>query len=83
VRLLVAGAEADVRSVLAEFPASEFRATSDGIFEVLLKTSDQRVIDRLVDSLRGRSVSVISMSPRRQTLEEAFLDMLERYRSGA
>ncbi len=83
VRFVVAGAEADMRTAVAEYPAAELRPISEGTFEVLLKTGDQREIDRVVDRLRSRAISVISMSPRRQTLEEAFLEMLERYRISA
>jgi ABC-2 type transport system ATP-binding protein len=83
VRFVVAGAESEVQSAVGEPSAAEVRLMPDGTFEVLLKTTDQQAIDQLVDRLRGRAISVISMSPRRQTLEEAFLEMLERYRGGA
>ena len=83
VRFVVAGAETNVRAAVGELAAAEMRPLVGGTFELLLKTVDQPAIDGLVDRLRSRAVSVISMSPRRQTLEEAFLEMIERHRGGA
>jgi len=83
VRMVVGGSEQAVRAALADSTLVDLRAAPNGHFEVLLKTTDQRAIDASVDRLRQNSVSLISMSRNRQTLEEAFLGILERARKSA
>jgi ABC-2 type transport system ATP-binding protein len=80
VRFVVAGAEESVRRSLADVPLADSRAVGADLFEVLLKTADQAVVDHLVDRLRQHGLSPVSMSRSRQTLEEAFLDILARVR---
>jgi ABC-2 type transport system ATP-binding protein len=82
VRIVVAGPLDGVRVALGESSAVEVRALPAEQVEVTVKTGDQRLIDDCVDRLRARSFSLISMSPSRQTLEEAFLEILARSRNG-
>jgi ABC-2 type transport system ATP-binding protein len=83
VRFVVAGGEAELRAALGGQAGFELRPLADGRWEALVQTGDQQLVDRCVDQLRAQGLSVISMSPRRQTLEEAFLDILERGRASA
>lgn len=80
VRLVVAASEAAVRAVLADQRPAQLHATAPNLVEIVLKTADQAVIDRAIDRLRQHSISLVSMSRSRQTLEEAFLQILERLR---
>ncbi len=80
VRLVVAASEAAVRAALADQRPAQLHATAPNLVEIVLKTADQAVIDRAIDRLRQHSISLVSMSRSRQTLEEAFLQILERSR---
>jgi ABC-2 type transport system ATP-binding protein len=83
VRFVVAGSQAALRAALADVRDAESHPLSDGQFALVLKSADQAVVDRVVDRLRASALSIISMSPRRQTLEEAFLGILERARAAS
>jgi ABC-2 type transport system ATP-binding protein len=80
VRMVVVGSEQAVRAALVHAPLADLRAVDADQFEVLLKTADQAAIDGTIDRLRQQAVSLVSMSRSRQTLEEAFLDILGRSR---
>ena len=80
VRVVVAGAEDAARAAAADMPNCQMRLLGPNQFELLLHAPDQSAIDRGIDRLRQGSLSLISMSPSRQTLEEAFLGILKRAR---
>jgi ABC-2 type transport system ATP-binding protein len=80
VRLVVAGSDAQLRAALTGVVGAETRPLGTEQFEILLRAVDQPQIDRAIDQLRGQGLSLISMSPSRQTLEEAFLGILKRAR---
>jgi len=81
VRIAVAGSEPVIRQVAAELSVAEIKPLEGGRFELLLRATDQATIDRAVDRLRAASLSLISMTRSRQTLEEAFLGILQQARS--
>lgn len=81
VRMVVAGPAGTVRAALAESTRDEMRPLGPDQFEVVLRETDQAAIDRAIDRLRGQSISLISMTRKVQTLEEAFLGILEQARS--
>ena len=81
VRMVVAGPAATVRAALADSTRAEMRPLGPDQFEVVLRETDQAAIDRAIDRLRGQSISLISMTRKVQTLEEAFLGILEQARS--
>ena len=83
VRLTVAGPEAAVRRALNGAQAAEPRPLGSDQFEIVLTSADQSTVDALVDRLRAGGLSLISMSPSRQTLEQAFLAILSRARANA
>ncbi len=66
---------------LADSAPLEMRRLGPEVFEVFLPGTDQAAIDRAVDRLRAGSISLISMTRKVQTLEEAFLGILEQARS--
>jgi hypothetical protein len=79
VRIVVAGPESALRAALGE--AAEIRPVGVDQFEVLLRGPDQAAVDRAIDLVRGRSLSLVSLTRRAQTLEEAFLGILQQARS--
>jgi ABC-2 type transport system ATP-binding protein len=82
VRLVVAGAEAAVRAALTDLPNAGLLPLEAHEFAIVLHGADQVAIDRLVDRLRSGGVSLVSMVRTRQTLEQAFLQILEEARLG-
>jgi ABC-2 type transport system ATP-binding protein len=74
----LAGNEADIRAVLALDSATPLLVTDGQQVQVSLTLADQAAVDRAIDALRGRGVSIISMSRPRRTLEEAFLDTVKQ-----
>jgi ABC-2 type transport system ATP-binding protein len=82
VRLVVAGDEGAIRAALAEAHPTEFRLVGVNQFEVLLAGADQAAIDRAVDRVRGGRLSLVSLTRKTQTLEQAFLTILEQARAG-
>ena len=81
VRMVAAGGESAVRVALSGAPVAEIRPLEPDRFEIWLKTRDQAVVDAAIDRLRQHAVSVVSLARDRQTLEEAFLSILERARA--
>jgi ABC-2 type transport system ATP-binding protein len=91
VRLVVAGDERGLQAAVADMQGAdmqgadargaEIRPLGPQQFELLLHAPDQATIDRVIDRLRHNGLSLISMSPARQTLEEAFLGILKRARN--
>jgi ABC-2 type transport system ATP-binding protein len=80
VRIVVAADEHLVRQAFVGTAAAEIRASGPAQCDVLLKTGEQAAVDAAVDRLRQSGISLISMSRGRQTLESAFLAILERSR---
>jgi hypothetical protein len=72
-----------LHSALNGAPDTETRPLGTDQFEILLRGADQLRVDAAIDRLRGAGLSLISMSPSRQTLEEAFLGILKRAREKA
>jgi ABC-2 type transport system ATP-binding protein len=84
VRLVVAGAEEQLHQALAGRDALQgTRPLGPRQFEILLHATDQAAIDGTIDRVRDAGMSLISLSPTRQTLEEAFLNILKRARATA
>jgi ABC-2 type transport system ATP-binding protein len=73
--LTVSGPEAAIRGALALY---SFQCTPSGSdqFQLAVRLSDQPAVDRCVDELRRQGVSIVSLGRRRDTLEEAFLDIV-------
>ncbi len=61
----------DESSIISWAPAGEKR------FNAGLRLSDQQDVDRAVDRFRQAGVSICRMTPRRLTLEEAFLKLIQ------
>ena len=64
--------------MLAIDSATPLVVTDSEQVQVALTLADQAAVDRAVDALRARGVSIVSMSRPRRTLEEAFLDTVRQ-----
>jgi ABC-2 type transport system ATP-binding protein len=78
VELKVTGPEQKIRSALAPRVITEWTVVSADEFQVSVKLSDQSAVDQCIDALRRDGVSILSLSRRRDTLEEAFLGIVSQ-----
>jgi ABC-2 type transport system ATP-binding protein len=76
VELTVIGTEQQVRSTFAARVIAEWTVVVPNEFHVAVRLHDQAAVDQCIDELRRGGVSIISLSRRRDTLEEAFLDIV-------
>ncbi|HJT36271.1 MAG TPA: ABC transporter ATP-binding protein [Pirellulales bacterium] len=82
VTWVLSGDESDIRTVLALDPATPLLVPAPNQVQVSTAMDDQAGIDRAVDALRGRGVSIVALSRARRTLEEAFLETVRRNEVG-
>lgn len=75
---VLSGDEAAIRSVLAIDSASPLIVSAPGQVQVSMAAEDQSAVDRMVDGLRSRGVSIVALSRSRRTLEEAFLETVQQ-----
>ena len=79
VRIRLASTPYDLEQILAGLGRELIRHEND--FE--LRGLAEGELDRAIDSLRRANCSIRAVEPRRLTLEEAFIDLVERERGGA
>jgi ABC-2 type transport system ATP-binding protein len=78
IELTLAGSERDIRSALKEYKLAGWSAPAAGQYQAVVKIPDQPGIDRCIDALRAQGVSIIELGRRRDTLEEAFLEIVTK-----
>jgi ABC-2 type transport system ATP-binding protein len=96
VQFTVAGPEHRIRAILndAIFDSGRnhsatsdspvpLRLVGDGQFQATIQADRQEIIDQKVDALRREGISIVSIEPSRQTLEEAFLNIVRSAASDA
>jgi ABC-2 type transport system ATP-binding protein len=76
LELIVAGNESDVKRALGDRGVNQWEAVAEGHFRLLLRLLDQAAVDVCVDDMRRHGVSIVALSRRRITLEDAFLHLL-------
>jgi ABC-2 type transport system ATP-binding protein len=76
VQLRLVGPDSDVQAVFQARPDSEIQASGDRQYLVTVPVGGQSDVDRMVDQLRARQVSIVSIWWRRKTLEDAFLELV-------
>ena len=84
VQFTLAGPEATIRAILDDGRSFSGSSNSnaplvlvgDNQYQVLMQADNQATIDRTVDELRRQGISIVSIVPNRQTLEEAFLTII-------
>ena len=65
-----------LRSIIDDSLAVSWKAVGADRFQIGMRVADQSEIDGAIDRLRKAGVSIYSMTPRRMTLEEAFLQLI-------
>ncbi len=76
VEFTLAGAESTIRAALGEHEILSYDEDQSGECVVAVRASAQESLDACIDALRGKGVSIVSVSRRRQTLEEAFMGIV-------
>jgi len=77
VELMVSGEKDAVGGALGDRVVTTWHAEGRH-HKILLPLLDQSAIDQCVDDMRRNQVSVVQLNPRRITLEDAFLDLLDQ-----
>jgi ABC-2 type transport system ATP-binding protein len=75
-RIQIAGSEAAVRGALDTQKIDTLEVDDSGTVQITLNAFEQSDVDRCIDALRGKGLSILSIDRRKQTLEEAFLDVV-------
>lgn len=75
--VIAAGDPGEIQRIGAEFGAQQVSPLPHGEHELVVPIQDQADVDRLVDQLRSRGISIVSLSRKKASLEEAFLAILE------
>jgi ABC-2 type transport system ATP-binding protein len=78
IELTLAGAESDIRAALHEWKIFEWSSPAAGQFRAVLRIDEQLAVDRCLDALRQRGVSIVELGRRRDTLEEAFMGIVTK-----
>ncbi|MCA9075407.1 MAG: ABC transporter ATP-binding protein [Planctomycetaceae bacterium] len=78
LRLRLIGAREEVTQALTSVGINypQMISDPDGSINVRVTTGDQGHVDRIVDALRARSITIRSLEPTRNSLEEAFLGLV-------
>lgn len=75
LELEVAGSESNIRSALGERGVKDWQVGEQGQQQLSLRVIDQAAVDGVVDDMRRNGVSVVRLSRRRVSLEDAFLSL--------
>jgi ABC-2 type transport system ATP-binding protein len=76
VQLELVGEEAVLREAIPSEAILAWEKLHGGSHEVILRLSDQKAVDELIDAVRGRQGSIVSLQRRKVTLEEAYLEIV-------
>src|SRR6185437_9802971 len=71
------GSEPHIHSALRPEEIISLSQLGPGQFQLWARLADQAAVDRVLDALRRNGVSIASMTRNRQTLEDAFLDIVQ------
>ncbi len=83
VSLLVAGSEDALSAALANSEVVDRQPAGSGQVQLVVRAANQAAVDRCVDELRRRHVAILELSRRRQTLEDAFLNIVSGQPAGS
>ncbi len=77
VTLILDGAKPDIMGAAGHEHKMKLKDAPAGRAQLNIELPDQTAVDGLIDRLREKEVSIISMSRAKKSLEEAFLSMVE------
>jgi ABC-2 type transport system ATP-binding protein len=76
LHLDLTGAEATIRQTLMNLPIGSWQAFSASDFRVVTQVPTQPDVNALIDRLRAAGVSIVGLSRRRVSLEDAYLEIV-------
>jgi len=76
LHLDLTGPEATIRQTLGTLPISSWQAFSASDFRVVTQVPTQVDVNALIDRLRAAGVSIVGLSRRRVSLEDAYLEIV-------
>jgi ABC-2 type transport system ATP-binding protein len=76
LHLDLTGTEVTVRQTLGGLPILNWQPFSATDFRLVTRVPQQAAVDELIDRLRAAGVSIINLSRRRVSLEEAYLEIV-------
>lgn len=76
LHLDLSGDERVIRGTLGSLPIVNWQAFSANDFRLVTRLTRQHEVDQLVDRLRGAGISIIGLSRRRVSLEDAYLEIV-------
>ncbi len=76
VNFTLAGNRQKIEEALAPSNHSSLTPLQESQFRVTVEITSQAEVDRLIDALRAKQISVVSLSRSKRSLEEAFLDFI-------
>jgi ABC-2 type transport system ATP-binding protein len=80
VELELAAPETEVRAALEHYDNAAVQRRDENRFLVTLPLAEQAAVDDCVDNLRQHGVSIVGLTRRRATLEDAFLKIVNPQR---
>ena len=83
VQFTFAGSDAQLSAAFGNAPAQPVAIQENGQFLITLVNPAQADVDRLIDQARQGGPSVLGVERRHQTLEQAFLKIIQRARPAA
>lgn len=78
LELEIRGNGQEAKLAIGSRPVIQSEVLDEDHFQVVLRLSDQAAVDGCVDDLRRRGLSIAGLRRRRVTLEDAFLQLLEK-----
>ena len=76
LHLDVSGPEDVVRRTLGSHAVTTWKSFSPFEHRVVTRADDQAAVDLLIDALRNRGISIVGLSRRRVSLEDAYLEIV-------
>ena len=76
LHLDLTGPELAIRQTLGNYPINSWQPYSATDFRVVTRVPDQPAVDDLIDRLRASGLSIVGLSRRRVSLEEAYLEIV-------
>jgi ABC-2 type transport system ATP-binding protein len=74
--MTLVGSESAIRGALGAQQIASMKPLGENRFLIVLQIPDQSAVDRSIDGLRSGGISIEQLVRRRDTLEEAFLDIV-------
>lgn len=76
LHLEVSGPENIIRELLGALPVVTWQSPAPLEHRIVARAPDQEAVDRLIDGLRAAGISIVGLSRRRISLEEAYLTIV-------